>query len=388
MEVSKPPPATPQRYQPKYADDAVDVLLIGLGSIGTVYAYLLERSGKVRVTAVARSNYPLYAGDGVTIDSQRFGTITNFKPYRVFKSQAEALADGTRYALCVVATKCLPDITPNAKLLEDSIKSGQVGAFVLIQNGLRVEEDLYAAASSTPIVSCIGWIAINTNPSGDVVTWKGVEKTGTGLFPVATADKPHSAQQQAAIDLWVNLLQAGEGNVVLTDNIDSMRYGKNVWTATWAGMQGLIRTPAACFEPLGEAHHAQIKKYMREIQTLGWKTGLLHEGMVLQPMGLKVESIDQLIDFDFSRFVTEAGRTTAVAHKWSLLLDVENNRPFEVEVIFGSMVRLAREHGIETPLIDFVYTLLSGLQASIVKSRTAAASDAPAVDSKPVKDFP
>lgn len=66
-------------------------------------------------------------------------------------------------------------------------------------------------------------------------------------------------------------------------------------------MQGLIRTPAACFEPLSEAHHTQIKKYMREIQTLGWKTGLLYEGMVLQPMGLKAESIDQLIEFDFSR---------------------------------------------------------------------------------------
>lgn len=84
-----------------------------------------------------------------------------------------------------------------------------------------------------------------------------------------------------------------------------------------------------------------------------------------------------------AQFVTEAGRTTAVAHKWSLLLDVENNRPFEVEVIFGSMVRLARQHGIETPLIDFVYTLLSGLQSSIVRSRNP-----PAEETKPVKDFP
>lgn len=56
----------------------------------------------------------------------------------MFKSQADALADGTRYALCVLCTKCLPDVLPNATLLADSIKSGQVGGYVLIQVGIMI----------------------------------------------------------------------------------------------------------------------------------------------------------------------------------------------------------------------------------------------------------
>lgn len=52
-----------------------------------------------------------------------------------------------------------------------------------------------------------------------------------------------------------------------------------------------------------------------------------------------------------------------------MLLDIENGRPFEVEVVIGSVVRLAREHGIELPLVEFTYTLLKGLQGSLVEAR-------------------
>lgn len=56
-----------------------------------------------------------------------------------------------------------------------------------------------------------------------------------------------------------------------------------------------------------------------------------------------------------------------------MLLDIENGRPFEVEVVIGAVVRLARKHRIEAPLVEFTYTLLKGLQESIVEARNQAA---------------
>ncbi|KAH8914338.1 hypothetical protein BT69DRAFT_1343102 [Atractiella rhizophila] len=35
----------------------LNVLVIGFGAVGILYSYLLEKSGKARVTALARSNY-------------------------------------------------------------------------------------------------------------------------------------------------------------------------------------------------------------------------------------------------------------------------------------------------------------------------------------------
>lgn len=56
-------------------------------------------------------------------------------------------------------------------------------------------------------------------------------------------------------------------------------------------------------------------------------------------------------------------------HKWSLLIDVEQSRPFEVEVIIGSVVRMARDKGYPVPLLDFTYTMLKGLQQSILDAK-------------------
>lgn len=51
----------------------------------------------------------------------------------VVSSQAEALADGTKYAYGFITTKCLPDVLPTTTIAKDAIASGQVGAWLLIQ---------------------------------------------------------------------------------------------------------------------------------------------------------------------------------------------------------------------------------------------------------------
>jgi 2-dehydropantoate 2-reductase len=65
-------------------------------------------------------------------------------------------------------------VLPNTTLLADAIRSGKVGAWSLIQNGLGVEEDLYEAVKGTPIVSSLAWIGIMTSPDGETVRWRGV----------------------------------------------------------------------------------------------------------------------------------------------------------------------------------------------------------------------
>lgn len=51
----------------------------------------------------------------------------------MFRSQEDALADGTHYTFCVLCTKCLPDVRGNAATLAPTLASGQVSTFLLIQ---------------------------------------------------------------------------------------------------------------------------------------------------------------------------------------------------------------------------------------------------------------
>jgi 2-dehydropantoate 2-reductase len=52
------------------------------------------------------------------------------------------------------------------------------------------------------------------------------------------------------------------------------------------------------------------------------------------------------------------------AHYPSMLEDVDRGRPTEVELINGSLVGEAREHGVPVPLHDALYALVRGREAA------------------------
>jgi len=355
----------------------VDVLLIGLGSVGAVYAYMLERSGKARVTAVARSNYELYTKGQVTLDTDRFVKHPGWKPYRVFKSQAEALAGDVKYAFCLITTKCLPDVSPTPKLVEEAIGSGKIGAWALIQNGLDVEADLYEAVKDldTPIVSGVCWIGVMTSPDGKTVRWANGDTLVTGIYPaLLPAFKPqtrqYSEKETAALQQFYGLLKAGDATVYTEDRIDAIRFSKNVWNAVWSSIQGLVRSVPACFDPLPEHQKAPLKAFIKEIVETGFKSGLLNEEMRQYPGTEPMGPSETVAEIAWSRIVdasVERQKHGDGGHKMSLLIDVELGRPFEVEVITGSVLKVAKSIGYPTPLLEYTYSLLKGLQNEIIR---------------------
>lgn len=60
----------------------LNVCLIGAGGVGTIAAYVLEKSQRCRVTAVLRSNYAVVKEQGFDIDSVDHGEVRGWKPHR------------------------------------------------------------------------------------------------------------------------------------------------------------------------------------------------------------------------------------------------------------------------------------------------------------------
>ncbi|ORY32287.1 ketopantoate reductase PanE/ApbA C terminal-domain-containing protein [Naematelia encephala] len=359
--------------------EVVDILLIGLGSIGSVYAYMLEKSGRVRVTAVARSNYDLYTKSGVTLDTDRFGKITGWRPYRVVKTQAEALEGNVHYALCMICTKCLPDVLPTPTLVGDLIHSGKIGAWALLQNGLGVEEDLYQAVKhlDTPIISNCIWIGVMTNPDGSIVSWKGQDAMVAGIYPPKKPmqeeqTRVFSAKESGVLDLWVDALTAGEAKIKVDERIDGVRFSKNVWNCVWSSIQGLTRATPNYFAHHSAAEQAPLRAFIREIVETGFRAGLLREGMPLYPAGTPMGSSAEVQRAAWDSIVNmslEKAKQGIPPHRMSLLIDVEMGRPFELEVITGAVAKVAKSHGYETPFLDFTYSLLKGVQNNIIDAQ-------------------
>ncbi|KZP27097.1 hypothetical protein FIBSPDRAFT_948755 [Athelia psychrophila] len=98
------------------SDPPQEILIVGLGAVGTIYGYILKNGGRVRVTIVARSNHAIVQANGIHIKSVKYGDIPGWKPHRLCSSIAEA-ADRA-YAYVIVTTKAIPDVIRTPQLLD------------------------------------------------------------------------------------------------------------------------------------------------------------------------------------------------------------------------------------------------------------------------------
>jgi ketopantoate reductase len=57
-----------------------NICLIGGGGVGTIAAYVLERSQHASVTLILRSNYAAVNKNGYDIESVDHGTVKGWKP--------------------------------------------------------------------------------------------------------------------------------------------------------------------------------------------------------------------------------------------------------------------------------------------------------------------
>lgn len=353
----------------------LEILLIGLGSLGSIYSYCLERAGAARVTAVARSNYKLYTTTGVTLRTQRYGVIENWRPHRVVKSQAEALEGDVTYDFCLITTKCLPDINPTPKLVQEVINSDKVKAFALIQNGLDVERDLYEAVKDKdmPIISCAAWIGVMTSPDGSIVSWSGtISTTAMGIYP--PSESP-SASETKALQALYGAWQKADQRSFAVENISAVRFNKNIWNCVWSSIQGLTRTTNEVFGALDPSVQKHFRAFIDEVVQVGFKSGLLKEGSISYPSGEKMGDAKSVAEHAWTPVDLALSQISKGLHphKMSLQIDVAMGRPFEVEVITGAVLKLAEEHGIDTPRLAMLYAMLKGLQADLIHKQSARA---------------
>ncbi len=141
--------------------------------------------------------------------------------------------------------------------------------------------------------------------------------------------------------------------------------------------------------------HDQIKIYIREIVTVGFESGLMWEGMLQYPGTEVAGGLESFVDHCWTKVMAATTRPGG-GHKMSLLIDVEMGRPIEVEVcqrpprlivrltrrshsvlmlavkvIVGAVLKVARANDVPTPLLDFTYVLLKGLQVELLRQQKA-----------------
>jgi 2-dehydropantoate 2-reductase len=114
------------------------------------------------------------------------------------------------------------------------------------------------------------------------------------------------------------------------------------------------------FNPISALTRATLVDLLRFPPSRELCVGMMQEGeAVARRLGVELKlSIERRI----------AGAEKVGAHKTSMLQDLEQGKPLEIEALIGSVVELGRLTGVPTPRIDAVYACAALLARTLPES--------------------
>ncbi|CAG9999155.1 unnamed protein product [Clonostachys byssicola] len=338
----------------------VNIVFVGAGAIGCFYASRLHHcvvqrqpSRGLHVSLIARSNYKAIEQSGVQLITRSFGDYT-FNPSGVFPSvSAAAQADGDgaparQWDYIFVTTKALPDVSDDSEMITPLV--GPNSCIVLIQNGVGVEEPFRKRFPATPIVSAVTIVSAEQTSPGTIRQNRWT-RTSLGPFTdgLGTGDR--------------DLIQRG------THCMDQL-------TEWWRDLGGIKDV-----EPHDEVGLQTVRWHKLCINAAMNPSAVLSGGrgnadMVVDPelrhhltgvMEEIWEAVPRILGRGFpdsmarpERIIKSTERNKGA--RPSMLLDWEDGKPLELEVILGNPVRIARERGVEMPRLQTLYALLRSAQ--------------------------
>lgn len=384
-----------------------DVLLVGLGGVGAIYSLVLKQSGLARVTVVARSNYEAVKAHGMHIKSQKYGDFSGWRPDRLCSSVAEA-ADRP-YSHVLVTTKTVPEILKTSDLLAPFLSSDYTTkypqpTYVLMQNGLGLESALYDALklsvkeSEEPRVIGSSLYIGTRLTEKNAVEHSYFDRCSFGIYRPTPNILTNTPEEEAVLNEFGDMLKAGGSDVVIVPEIQRVKFEKNIWNCLFGPVTTLARhslqaifraphivsgkeppapvpsdsnseTPSQTATSHIPASYPIVHKHtipflydtLIELATLG--NALFpptDQGPVFDPPALAKDVLE--------RTGVIATKPTSTERP-SILVDVENGRPMELEVIVGEVVRLGRKAGVPLPRIEGFYALMLIIQSQLLARR-------------------
>ncbi|KAK9895444.1 putative ketopantoate reductase family protein [Cystobasidium minutum MCA 4210] len=312
-----------------------DILLFGLGGVGSVYAYILNESPNAQVTVCARSNYKNVSEQGLDFQSEKYGNHPNYKFHHAVATPSDPSLKGVDFKYVVATHKGIQTTPSAAEQLKPVI--GKDTVIVLIQNGVGVEEPFKAMYPNNTILSGVTWVNANQPQTGTIVH-KFNETMQFGAHFNSAIDRKLEEQR---LNHFVELLQQGGTDVELVPSIDVWRWKKTIWNATWNTLTALTLARTDQLLAASDSGPIVARRIIAEMASIARALG--HE--------IEDEYLVSLIERDQIKNGIYS----------SMCMDACFHRPMEVETIVSLPLRKAKELGLETPTLETINALVCAL---------------------------
>lgn len=339
-----PSPTSHNHLPPSHHLQMVNVLIVGAGAVGAFYASRLAQVPNVQVSLICRSNYQAVKTNGFSITSPRYGSYT-FVPQHTFANSAEAVSANIKWDYIVVSTKALPDVSDDSVILQGLVEKNT--AIVLIQNGLGVEDPYARRFPDAILLSAVTIVSAVQTSHGNIKhnRWTRIS---IGPYLFSRPGSTSTAAEKIAVESnkkFVSLLQAGgikDAEAYSASKLQMVRWHKIAINASM--------NPSAVLSG-GSTNNAMSKdeELARHLK------GVMEEVLFTASRVLGTPPPNE---FATSEAILKSTQRNTSGSKPSMLLDWEQGKRMELEVILGNPIRIAREKGLEMPRTQSLYALL------------------------------
>ena len=181
------------------------------------------------------------------------------------------------------------------------------------------------------------------NPAAEVIAPGLIQHVHGRKFPIGEPD----GQVTPRVKALHELMQAAGLEAPIRPDIRN-----EIWLKLWGNL---------CLSPISALTHATLERVVGDPATRAVCLAMMAEGRLIG------ERIGVRFRVDADRRLDGAGAIGA--HKISMLLDLENGRPLEIDPIVTVVQEIGRRVGIPTPSIDIVAALIKLREAVALDSR-------------------
>lgn len=298
------------------------IYVVGTGGVGGYFGGLFAKAGN-DVTFVARGeNYQAINENGLIVKS-----VTGdfeIKPAKVI----EHITDITNPDLILFTVKTYQ--TEGAATELTTVVSPST-IIITFQNGVDNDEKIKQLISGTHIYPGIAYV-ISTKTGPNVISQTG------GLRKLVFGDRKDPANPD--LQQVETLMKKAGIDAVLSDDINCDLWKKFLFIIPFAGLTAMHR------QTIGEI-------LSKPATTRAYEACLVEAIEVAKKNGVR-------LDDDIFDTVMATTKNTTPGAKSSLLIDIETGRPTEIETLHGTLLRLAKEKGIDVPVNEEIYLKVKG----------------------------
>lgn len=302
--------------------------ILGTGALGGYYGIMLASSG-VDVQFVARSDYAHICDHGLKlrlnqgqIDLQPVSVVQDVKHLRPFD-------------VLIIATKS----TENAQLRTIIESCPWNPTFVVLQNGLGIEEELEQIADKGRVLGGCCFLGSNKVGPGEIhhLGYGHITLGWPSRESAAAAQNPSLPEQ-----LQVDFSLAGV-NLELIPDLVAARWRKLMWNIPYNGLSVVLN--ASTKDIINHAASSKLAyALMEEVRLAAGACGKSIEPAFTQQL---MEQTRRMVPYDSS-----------------MRIDYLNGRPLELEAIYGRPLKISQAAGFNMPSVKMLYQQLQFLSLS------------------------